>query len=166
MIVWLEKALVLVMHDRQLAEHGGSAGVRDETLLESALACPSQLFAYGDPAPDLAELAASLAFGLARNHPFVDGNKRTAAAACETFLELNQTTLEAGDLELYPLYLGLAEGKLSEKDFAACLRAHTQSSAQNQIHERHSHYKAKTAHKNSVSKKIRPKRSIRQKSSA
>ena len=72
MIVWLEKALVLATHDRQLAEHGGSAGVRDETLLESVLGRPQQLFAYGDPAPDLAELAASLAFGLVRNHRFMD----------------------------------------------------------------------------------------------
>ncbi|HET7597636.1 MAG TPA: type II toxin-antitoxin system death-on-curing family toxin, partial [Burkholderiales bacterium] len=90
MIVWLEKALVLPLHDRQLAEHGGTSGVRDEGLLESALARPQQLHAYGDPAPDLAELAASLAYGLARNHPFVDGNKRTAAVACETFIELNE----------------------------------------------------------------------------
>lgn len=147
MIVWLEKSLVLAMHDRQLAEHGGSMGVRGETLLESALARSQQLFAYGDPTPDLAELAASLAFGLARNHPFVDGNKRTAAAACETFLELNQITLEAGDLELYPLYLALAEGKLSEKDFAAWLRAHIQSGKQNKIHEAHGHYKSRSTKK-------------------
>src|SRR3989304_7695701 len=103
MIVWLEKALVLAIHDRQIAEHGGSAGVRDEGLLEPALARPQQLHAYGDPAPDLARLAASLASGLARNHPFVDGNKRTAAVACETFLELNGARLDAGDPELYPL---------------------------------------------------------------
>ncbi|MBU6470758.1 MAG: type II toxin-antitoxin system death-on-curing family toxin [Gammaproteobacteria bacterium] len=153
MIVWLEKTLVLAMHDRQLAEHGGSAGVRDETLLESALARPQQLFTYGDPAPDLASLAASLAFGLARNHPFVDGNKRTAAAACETFLELNQTTLQADDLELYPLYFALAEGKLSEKDFAAWLRAHIQSNTRNQVHEPRSAYKAKQAARNSRHKK-------------
>ncbi len=155
MIVWLEKALVLVMHDRQLAEHGGSTGVRDETLLESALARPQQLFAYGDPAPDLAELAASLAFGLARNHPFVDGNKRTAAAACETFLELNQVTLEAGDLELFPVYLALAEGKLSEKDFAARLRVHIQSNTRNQVHESRGGYKAKSAGQSSVRRKPR-----------
>jgi death-on-curing protein len=71
MIIWIEKALALAIHDRQLAEHGGSSGVRDEGLLESALARPQQLFAYGDPPPDLADLAASLAYGLARNHPFV-----------------------------------------------------------------------------------------------
>ncbi len=129
MIIWLDQALVLAIHDRQLAEHGGSAGVRDDGLLESALARPRQLHAYGDPAPDLADLAASLACGLARNHPFVDGNKRTAAVACETFLELNGATLEAEDLELYPLFLALAEGKLGEQDFAAWLRGRLRARA-------------------------------------
>ena len=122
MIVWLEKTLVLAVHDRQLAEHGGSAGVRDDGLLESALARPQQLHAYGDPAPDLADLAAALAHGLARNHAFVDGNKRTAAVCCEMFLELNGATLEATDLELFERYLALAEGQLAERDFAAWLR--------------------------------------------
>src|SRR3970282_2956525 len=98
MIVWLENALVLAIPDRQLAEHGASAGVRHEGLLESALARAQQLHAYGDPAPDLADLAAALAYGLARNHPFVDGNKRTGAVRCETFLELKRATLEAGEL--------------------------------------------------------------------
>jgi death-on-curing protein len=74
MIVWLEKALVLAIHDRHLAEHGGSGGLRDEALLESALARRQQRYAYGDPALDLADLAASLAFLFVRNHPFVDGN--------------------------------------------------------------------------------------------
>lgn len=124
-LAWIEKPLVLAMHERQLAEHGGSSGVRDEKLLESALTRPQQLFAYGDPLPDLADLAASLAFGLARNYPFVDGNKRTAAVACETFLMLNDGVLEANNVELYPLYIALAEGKLSQKDFAAWLRRHT-----------------------------------------
>jgi death-on-curing protein len=135
MIVWVGKALVLAIHDRQLAEHGGSAGVRDEGLLESALARPQQLHAYGDPEPDIADLAAALAYGLARNHPFVDGNKRTAAVACETFLELNSTTLEAEDAELYPLYLALAEGKLSERDFAAWLRVHARASGRGRAHK-------------------------------
>lgn len=122
MIVWIERPLALAIHERQLAEHGGGSGVRDESLLESALARPQQLHAYGDPPPDLAALAASLAFGLAHNHPFVDGNKRTAAVACEVFLMLNDVTLQAGDLELYPIYLGLADGSLPEADFAAWLR--------------------------------------------
>jgi death-on-curing protein len=124
LIIWVEKPLVLAMHERQLAEHGGTSGVRDEKLLESALARARQLFAYGDPTPDLADLAARLAFGLARNHPFVDGNKRTAAVACETFIMLNDGVLEADNIELYPLYIALAEGKLRERDFAAWLRGH------------------------------------------
>ena len=122
MIVWIDRALALAMHDRQLAEHGGGSGVRDEGMLDSALARPQQRHAYGDPPPDLAELAAALAFGLARNHPFVDGNKRTAAVACETFILLNDAALEASDDELYPGYLGLAEGSLDEAGFADWLR--------------------------------------------
>lgn len=122
MIVWLKKDLVLALHDRQVAEHGGSSGVRDQNLLESALARPQQLYAYGDPPPDLADLAATLAFGLARNHPFIDGNKRTAAVACEAFIELNDGRLEASDAELFTQYMALAEGELSVEDFASWLR--------------------------------------------
>ena len=144
MVVWLEKALVLAIHDRQLAEHGGTGGVRDEGLLESALARPQQLYAYGDPAPDLADLAAALAYGLARNHPFVDGNKRTAAVACESFLELNGATLEADDPELYPLYLALAEGKLTERDFAAWLRGRVRTRGRGEAHEPRAAYRART----------------------
>lgn len=143
MIAWLEKALVLAIHDRQLAEHGGSAGVRDEGLLESALARPQQLHAYGDPAPDLADLAAALAYGVARNHPFVDGNKRTAAVCCETFIELNGAALEAGDLELFERYLALAEGKLGERDFAAWLRPRMRPVPRNEAHEPRKPYRAK-----------------------
>ncbi|MGH8216114.1 MAG: type II toxin-antitoxin system death-on-curing family toxin [Rhodanobacteraceae bacterium] len=135
MITWVEKALALAIHDRQLAEHSGTPGVRDDKLLESALARPQQLYAYGDPAPDLADLAASLAFGLARNRPFVDGNKRTAAVACEAFLMLNNVVLAAGDLDLYPMYLALAEGKLKEKEFAAWLRQHIQMKPGKRVHE-------------------------------
>ena len=135
MIVWVGKPLALAIHDRQLAEHGGGSGVRDNTLLDSALARPQQLFAYGDPPPDLAALAASLAFGLARNHPFVDGNKRTAAVACETFIRLNDAVLQADDLALYPAYIGLAEGSLSETEFAAWLRERLVLSTRHDIHE-------------------------------
>jgi len=122
MIVWLGKALVLAIHERQIAEHGGTQGVRDETLLESALARPQQLHSYGDPTPDLVDLAAALAHGLARNHPFLDGNKRTAAVACETLLLLNGVALIADDAELYPQYLALAEGRLTAEEFAGWLR--------------------------------------------
>jgi death on curing protein len=124
-IVWINKALALAIHDRQLAEHGGSGGVRDEGMLDSALARPQQRHAYGDPPPDLADLAdlaASLAYGLARNHPFVDGNKRTAAVACEVFIVLNGAVLVADDQDLYPQYLGLAEGSIGEAEFADWLR--------------------------------------------
>jgi death on curing protein len=144
-MVWLEKALVLAIHDRQVAEHGGSAGVRDEGLLESELARPQQLHAYGDPAPDLANLAAALAYGLARNHPFVDGNKRTAAVCCETFIELNGATLEADDAELFPRYLALAEGKLAERDFAAWLRERLRPGARGEVHEPRKTYRARRA---------------------
>jgi death-on-curing protein len=141
MIVWISRALALAVHERQLAEHGGSAGVRDEALLESALARPQQLFAYGDPSPDVAALAASLAFGLARNHPFVDGNKRTAAVGCETFLALNGVVLDADDLALYPIYLALAEGRLSETDFADWLRRHLHAQPDGVLHEARAAYR-------------------------
>ena len=143
MIVWLEKALVLAVHDRQVAEHGGSAGVRDEGLLESALARPQQLHAYGDPAPDLADLAAALAYGLARNHPFVDGNKRTAHVAYRVFLELNGAELLATDEEKYAAMLALAEGKLAEGDFAAWLRERLQLPSRGEAHEPRKRYRAR-----------------------
>ena len=140
MIVWIGKALALAIHDRQLAEHGGGSGVRDETLLDSALARPQQLHAYGDPPPDLADLAASLAFGLARNHPFVDGNKRTAAVACEVFIVFNDGMLEAEDLDLYPMYLGLAEGSISEAEFAGWLRPRIAVRSRGQVQEAEAGY--------------------------
>lgn len=122
MIVWIERSLALAIHERQLAEHGGSVGVRDEQLLESALARPQQRHAYGDPAPDLAELAASLAYAIARNHPFIDGNKRTAHVSYRVFLALNDVEFSATDEDKYATMLALAEGGLSEADFAAWLR--------------------------------------------
>ena len=100
MIVWISRALALAIHDRQLAEHGGATGIRDEGLLESALARPRQLHTYGQPTPDLADLAAATAFGLARNHPFVDGNKRIAFVVTELLLQLNGFELTASDDDL------------------------------------------------------------------
>ncbi len=140
MIVWIRRAFALACHDRQLAEHGGGSGVRDEGMLESALARPQQLHAYGDPPPDLADLAASLAFGLARNHPFVDGNKRTAAVACETFVMLNGAVVDATDLELYPVYVALAEGSLPESDFAEWLRLRLKVVARTSVNEPRASY--------------------------
>lgn len=135
MIVWLEKPLVLAIHDRQLAEHGGTTGVRDEKLLEFALARPQQLHAYGDPAPDFADLAASLAFGLARNHPFVDGNKRTAHVCYRVFLALNDIEMTANDEDKYTVMLALAEGSLSEKKFSAWLRQYIEIAPGHRVHE-------------------------------
>jgi death on curing protein len=135
MIVWISRALALVIHDRQLAEHGGATGIRDEGLLESALARPRQLHAHGQPVPDLADLAAATAFDLAQNHPFVDGNKRMGAVACEVFIVLNGATLSAEDHELYPQYLGLSEGSLGEADFAAWLRPRIIAKAPGKVQE-------------------------------
>lgn len=143
MIVWIGKPLALAIHHRQLAEHGGGNGVRDMALLDSALARPMQLLAYGDPPPDLAALAASVAFGLARNHPFVDGNKRTAAVCCETFILLNGGELLADDLALYTVYLGLSDGSLSEDEFAQWLRRHVVTSPANRINEPRPRYAAR-----------------------
>lgn len=143
MIIWIERALAIAIHERQLAEHGGGTGVRDEALLVSALARPQQLHAYGDPPRDLADLAASLAFGLARNHPFVDGNKRTAAVACETFIMLNGGLLDAEDLVLYPRYLALAEGTLPEAQFAEWLRQHIKLDVEKQVNEPRAGYARK-----------------------
>ncbi len=143
MIVWLEKVLVLAIHDRQIAEHGGSAGGRDEGLLESALARPQQSHACGDPAPDLADLAAALAYGLARNHPFVDGNKRTAHVAYRTFLALNGAELVAADEEKYVAMLALAEGNLAEREFAVWLRERLQFARRGEALEPRKSYRAK-----------------------
>lgn len=122
MIIWINRALALAIHDRQLAEHGGGAGLRDDGLLESGLVRPQQRHAYGNPAPDLADLAASLAFGLARNHPFVDGNKRTAHVCYRVFIVLNGGELTADEEEKYIAMLRLAEGSLDETGFAEWLR--------------------------------------------
>ncbi|HET6247492.1 MAG TPA: type II toxin-antitoxin system death-on-curing family toxin [Tepidisphaeraceae bacterium] len=123
--IWISKELAQAIHSRQLAEHGGADGLRDEGLLESALSRPRNHFAYEDPTPTLPALAASYAFGIARNHAFIDGNKRTAAVVCETFLALNGQTLDASDAEMYPIFLSLAAGTLSEAELGAWLTAHT-----------------------------------------
>ena len=143
MIVWIEKTLALAIHERQLAEHGGSMGVRDAKLLESALARRQQRHAYGDPPPDLADRAASLAYGLARNHPFVDGNKRTAHVCYRVFLELNGVEFGASDEDMYVAMLALAEGSLSEAQFAAWLRQRIVPKRARGVHEPRARYKAR-----------------------
>jgi death-on-curing protein len=104
------------------------------------LARPQQVHAYGDPAPDIAALAASLAFGIARNHPFVDGNKRTAHVCYRVFLALNGAELDASDEDKYVAMLGLAEGSLAEADFAAWLRQRIRPAAAKQVHEKRARY--------------------------
>lgn len=121
--VWLLREAIISAHEIALAEHGGPAGLRDSGLLDAALARPKQLFAYGDPAPDLAALAAAYAFGLVKNHPFVDGNKRTAFVAAELFLNLNAVELDATDAECIRAVLELAAGTADEAAFASWLRA-------------------------------------------
>jgi len=138
---WIDHALVLAIHDRQLAEHGGAEGVRDDGLLESALARPQQMLACAGPAPDLADLAAALAHGLARNHPFVDGNKRTAYVVCRTFPALNGAGLAADAEDKYQTFLALADGRLSAEAFAAWLREHLRTQ---HVHEAAAHYQGKT----------------------
>ena len=107
---------MLAVHREQLAEHGGAPGIRDEGLLESALARPQTLAAYGEPS--LADLASCYGFGLARNHPFIDGNKRVSAVVTELFLALNGLDLVADDATLVTTWLSLAAGELTEEAFA------------------------------------------------
>ena len=120
--IWVAVEVAITAHAEQLAEHGGGDGVRDPGLLESAMARPQNLAQYGEP--DIAELAASYAFGIARNHPFVDGNKRTAAVVSETFLARNGGTLQASDAELVVAFVALAAGELSEDELTIWFREH------------------------------------------
>lgn len=122
--IWLDAQVMLAVHEEQLAEHGGGSGVRDQGLFDSALNRPQNLAAYGDP--DVAALAADYGFGLARNHAFVDGNKRTAFVAVELFLALNGWRLTADDAACVLTTLALAAGDLREDEFAQWLRAHIQ----------------------------------------
>lgn len=124
-IVWIERTVIDALHDRLLAEHGGPAGLRDESLLDSALARPQHLAAYGDP--DLCDLAASYAAGLVRNHPFVDGNKRTAFMAMYVFLARNGCRLAAPEAEATYTMTALAAGDIDEAAFARWLRAYTET---------------------------------------
>lgn len=121
-IVWLLEETMTAIHHRQIAEHGGSEGMRDEDLLLSALARPQNLLAYGEPAPDLASLAAAYAYGIARNHLFVDGNKGTALVAARTFLILNGVDLDATQDDKVLTFLSLAEGAVSKDELADWIR--------------------------------------------
>lgn len=118
---WVLDSVVLAIHDAQLAEHGGIAGIRDEGLLSSALARPRNVEAYGANV-DAASLAGAYAFGIARNHPFLDGNKRTAFVVLELFLGLNGRQLAVNDADCISTMLALASGDLREEELAAWLR--------------------------------------------
>jgi death-on-curing protein len=122
--IWIDPSVMLAVHDEQIAEHGGSAGLRDRGLLESALARPLNLAAYGKP--DHADLAACYGVGIAKNHPFVDGNKRTAFVAVELFLTLNGWKLGASDADAVIAMLAVAAGKIDETGFAEWIRRHAE----------------------------------------
>jgi death-on-curing protein len=117
---WISPAVVMAVHEAQLAEHGGATEVRGQGLLESVLARPRQIFAYGDK-PKLTQLAAANALGIAKNHPFIDGNKRTAWVLCATFLELNGRRVAAEQTAVVEIMLGVAAGKVSDDEMASWL---------------------------------------------
>lgn len=119
--VWVPLDAVLAIHDEQVSEHGGIRGVRDLGVIESALARPRNLVAYGKP--DAAALAAAYAFGLCKNHGFLDGNKRTAYVVAETFLDLNGHAVEASDEEVVSTVLGVASGVMAEAQLAKWFRS-------------------------------------------
>jgi death-on-curing protein len=126
---WLLRETVLALQERLLAEFGGLGGVRDAGLLDSALARPQQLFAYGQP--NLSDLAAAYAFGLVRNHPFLDGNKRIGFASAILFLELNGLRFSAPEAEATLKTLALAARELGEAGYAAWLREHSRRASRN-----------------------------------
>ena len=117
---WIDKNLLLLLHDESLSEHGGLSGMRDEGLLDSALARPQNLAVYKEV--DIAALAAAYCFGIAKNHPFVDGNKRAAFLAAGLFLLLNGTKLTASQADATHAVLGVASGEISEAQFAEWIR--------------------------------------------
>jgi death on curing protein len=129
---WIDRRALELLHDESLAEHGGAVGLRDEGLLESALARPMNLAAYGDP--DVAALAAAYGVGLAKNHPFVDGNKRAAFLAVGLFAALNGWRLVTTQADATLTMLAVAAGSLDEPAFASWLRSKLQRSRERSIH--------------------------------
>lgn len=121
---WIREDALRNAHQKQLAIHGGADGVRDINLLRSALARPQSLYAYGEPAPDLAALAAAYAFGLAKNHPFMDGNKRVSLLAADGFLQINGWQINASQTEVYDAFYTTAAGSTSEEEIAQWIRGH------------------------------------------
>lgn len=123
---WISRRVAEAIHDSQIQEHGGAAGLRDDGLLESALASARNRWAYGED-PDLADLAASYAHALARDHPFVDGNKRTAFLVAYVFLALNGLELDAPETEVASTMWKLSTGRIDEADLAAWIRNRARS---------------------------------------
>ena len=118
--IWTEEAVVIAIHRRQLAEHGGSDGIRDQGLLESALLRPKNQFNYSNP--NICDLAAAYGYGIAKNHPFIDGNKRTSYVVMRTFLKLNSYDVQASAAEKYKVWIQLADSQIDETDLAKWIK--------------------------------------------
>src|SRR5437016_2196594 len=121
--IWVLREVVLILHEQSLAQFGGSLGIRDEGMLDSALARPKNLFSYTKPTPF--ELAASYGFGLVKNHPFVDGNKRTGFVVAVLFLELNGYRFDGTEADATVTTLGLAAGEISEEQYGSWLKSNS-----------------------------------------
>jgi len=124
--IWISLEVALIFHEKQLEQNGGASGIRDRGMFESAMARPQNRFAYSEG--DIFDLAAAYAYGIAMNHPFVDGNKRTAFTVCLVFLALNGFEVSASPSDRYNAMIGLVEGVLTEADFASWLRTNTTAS--------------------------------------
>jgi death-on-curing protein len=122
---WIRDDVVLAIHSMQIAEHGGKDGVLSEGALDASLANPKHYFFYTEPKPDIPAIASRYAHSITANHPFCDGNKRTAAVACELFLELNGYELDASDEDAYAMYIRLASSEIGADEFAQWLRRHS-----------------------------------------
>jgi death-on-curing protein len=125
--IWMDVVDAVIIHDMELASHGGSAGLRDGGMLESALMRPRNLCAYAEIPPSLPQLAAGYGFGISSNHPFVDGNKRTALVVSFAFLDVNGLQVTAGQEDAYSTILGLAAGEVSEQQLAAWFERNTRA---------------------------------------
>jgi len=122
--IWIRPETVRAIHQRQIGEHGGDEGLRDTGLLESALHRPRHQWEYSAPKPSLGRLAAAYAFGITRNHPYIDGNKRVALVVCLTFLEINGHHLDACPVDLYRVFMELTSGDLDEDGLATWIESH------------------------------------------
>lgn len=123
--VWIRTESILAVHQAQIAEHGGMPGVRDASLLEATIARPQQLFAYGQPKPGLPALAAAYGYGIIRNHPFIDGNKRTGLIALGIFLAFNGAELLAQPTDMFTIILACASGEFTEEQLVSWIASHS-----------------------------------------